>query len=175
MPNASTRVAIAAAIILRAALTPAQAQMKLTAGSLWVNQLGSVLTINNIASNGLITGTYVTNVGCDAGQPQPMTGWYYGGGTGGAINLFGELAGLQHRDVLVGAIQLLQRPIPDAVVSDGGVGAGLERHYGRNRYLRSEALEERRKPAKLPRGRLLGRGRWRLPAAAGSCFISPIF
>jgi len=85
MPNALTRVAIAAAIMLGAALMPAQAQTKLTAGSSWVNQLGSVLTINDIASNGLMTGTYVTNVGCDAGQPQPMTGWYYGGGTGGAI------------------------------------------------------------------------------------------
>jgi hypothetical protein len=68
-----------------AVLTPAQAQTKLTAGSSWVNELGSVLTINNIASNGLMSGTYVTNVGCDAGQPQPMTGWYYSGQTGGAM------------------------------------------------------------------------------------------
>jgi hypothetical protein len=63
----------------------AQAQNKLTAGSSWVNELGSVLTINNVASNGLMTGTYVTKVGCDAGLPQPMTGWYYSGNTGGAI------------------------------------------------------------------------------------------
>lgn len=63
----------------------ALAQTKLTAGSSWVNELGSVLTINTVAANGLMTGTYVTNVGCSAGTPQPMTGWYYSGSTGGAI------------------------------------------------------------------------------------------
>jgi hypothetical protein len=85
MRNILTKVSVAAAIVMCAALTPAQAQNKLTAGSSWVNELGSVLTINNIASNGLMTGTYTTNVGCDAGQPQNMTGWYYGGNTGGAM------------------------------------------------------------------------------------------
>jgi len=80
-----TRAAIASAIIAYAILLPAHAQMKLTAGSSWVNELGSVLTINSIAGNGLMTGSYVTKVGCDAGQPQPMTGWYYGGNTGGAM------------------------------------------------------------------------------------------
>jgi hypothetical protein len=63
----------------------AQAQTKLTAGSSWVNELGSVLTIDNIASNGLMTGSYVSNVGCGAGTAQPMTGWYYSGNDGGAI------------------------------------------------------------------------------------------
>ncbi len=80
-----TRFTIAAAVTLWAALSPAQAQTKLTSGSSWVNELGSVLTINNIASNGLMSGTYVTATGCSAGQQQPMTGWYYGGNTGGAI------------------------------------------------------------------------------------------
>jgi hypothetical protein len=68
-----------------AALLPAQAQTKFTAGTSWVNELGSVLTINSIAGNGLMTGTYVTATGCGSGQQQPMTGWYYGGNTGGAI------------------------------------------------------------------------------------------
>ena len=80
-----TRVVIASAIIACAVLTPAQAQTNLTAGTSWVNELGSVLTIDSIASNGLMSGTYVTNVGCSAGQPQPMTGWYYAGQTGGAM------------------------------------------------------------------------------------------
>lgn len=72
-------------LLLWAASPAAQAQTKLTAGSSWVNELGSVLTINNVAPNGLMTGTYVTNVGCGAGTQQPMTGWYYPGNTGGAI------------------------------------------------------------------------------------------
>jgi len=82
----SKRIVAAAALLLAcAASQSSQAQTRLTAGSSWVNELGSVLTITNVAANGLMTGTYVTNVGCDAGQPQPMTGWYYGGNTGGAI------------------------------------------------------------------------------------------
>ena len=85
MLNGLTRITLATAIVIGVALAPAQAQTKLTAGSSWVNELGSVLTITGIAGNGLMTGTYTTNVGCDAGQPQPMTGWYYGGKTVGAI------------------------------------------------------------------------------------------
>jgi avidin family protein len=54
----------------------------LTPGS-WKNQLGSVLTITNVGAGGQLTGTYVTGVGCDAGQPQQLTGWYYDGGSGG--------------------------------------------------------------------------------------------
>jgi hypothetical protein len=49
----------------------------------WKNELGSVLTITSVGSNGQLTGTYTTGVGCDAGQAQPVTGWYYDGGTGG--------------------------------------------------------------------------------------------
>ncbi len=86
MSNWETRVGmIVCWALLCASPQAAQAQAKLTAGSSWVNELGSVLTINTVAANGLMTGTYVTKVGCDAGRPQPMTGWYYGGSSGGAI------------------------------------------------------------------------------------------
>ena len=85
MLNRWKRIAAAAAVAACVGLPAAQAQTKLTAGSSWVNQLGSVLTINNIAPNGLMTGTYTSKVGCSAGTAQPMTGWYYGGSTGGAI------------------------------------------------------------------------------------------
>ena len=44
-----------------------------------------MLTITNIGANGLLSGTYVTSVGCSAGQPQAMPGWYYGTDNGGAI------------------------------------------------------------------------------------------
>ena len=33
-------------------------------------------TINSITSEGLISGTYVTAVGCGAGRTRPLTGWY---------------------------------------------------------------------------------------------------
>ena len=86
MLNGSKRMVAAAVLLIAGAVAqPAQAQTKLTAGTSWVNELGSVLTINSIGANGLMTGTYVTNVGCGAGQPQPMTGWYYSGQTGGAM------------------------------------------------------------------------------------------
>jgi hypothetical protein len=85
MLNGLLRAAVAGAIIGGAALMPAQAQTRLASGTSWVNELGSVLTINNVAANGLMTGTYTTNVGCGAGTPQPMTGWYYPGSNGGAI------------------------------------------------------------------------------------------
>lgn len=78
-----TVIAMTAAWLIGAGLAPAQA--KFTAGSSWVNELGSVLTINTIAPNGLMTGIYITNVGCGSGTAQPMTGWYYSGNTGGAI------------------------------------------------------------------------------------------
>lgn len=66
--------------------TPSYSAEVLTAGSSWVNELGSVLTITNVDGNGLMTGTYVTNVGCSAGTPQQMTGFFYpGASSGGAI------------------------------------------------------------------------------------------
>lgn len=82
-----TGVAAAATVLaVFAAVGPARAQhATLTAGTSWVNELGSVLTIDSVAGNGLMTGSYVTKVGCDAGVAQPLTGWYYAGSTGGAM------------------------------------------------------------------------------------------
>jgi hypothetical protein len=77
--------AVIVAMVACAALSSAHAQSQLTAGSSWINERGSVLTITNIGSNGLLSGTYVTAVGCSAGQPRPMTGWFYGAENGGAI------------------------------------------------------------------------------------------
>lgn len=85
MRNSWTRLTLASAIVAATSFAPAQAQTKLTSGTSYRNELGSVLTIDSIASNGLMSGTYVTATGCSAGTPQPMTGWYYAGNTGGAI------------------------------------------------------------------------------------------
>ena len=41
----------------------------------WVNQLGSKMT-TSWGADGLITGTYVSAVGCGAGTVRPLTGWW---------------------------------------------------------------------------------------------------
>jgi hypothetical protein len=86
MLHQSKLVGVVIALMMACSPLPsAHAQSQLTAGTAWINERGSVLTIANIGSNGLLSGTYVTSVGCSAGQPQPMTGWYYGAENGGAI------------------------------------------------------------------------------------------
>ena len=73
-----TRMSIAALTRLVAcvALTGrAEAQQSLTAPTVWVNELGSVMTINSISETGLVSGTYVTAAGCGAGVTRPLTGW----------------------------------------------------------------------------------------------------
>ena len=55
---------------------PAAAQ-QLTAGAtyIWVNELGSKMT-TSWGADGLITGTYVSAVGCGAGTIRPLSGWW---------------------------------------------------------------------------------------------------
>ncbi len=55
---------------------PAVAQ-QLTAGAtyVWVNELGSKMT-TSWGADGLISGTYVSAVGCGAGTVRPLTGWW---------------------------------------------------------------------------------------------------
>ncbi len=50
---------------------------QLTAGTtfVWVNELGSKMT-TSWGADGLITGTYVTKVGCGAGVVRPLSGWW---------------------------------------------------------------------------------------------------
>jgi hypothetical protein len=81
------RMAFAAALLMGSSAA-SHSQSTLASGSSWVNELGSILTINNIASNGQMTGTYVTKVGCSAGTQQPMIGWYYSGSSGGGAITF---------------------------------------------------------------------------------------
>lgn len=69
-----------------ASTSSAQAPHTFAAGTSWVNELGSVLTINSIGASGLMTGTYTSTAGCGANTPQPMTGYYYAGQSGGAMS-----------------------------------------------------------------------------------------
>ncbi|MHA1152691.1 MAG: avidin/streptavidin family protein [Alphaproteobacteria bacterium] len=62
------------------------AQQPLAASSVWVNELGSTMTIQTVGSDGLITGTYVTTVGCGAGKVRPLRGWYNGGAITFTVN-----------------------------------------------------------------------------------------
>ena len=49
-------------------------------GSIWTNQLNSVLAIKTVGSDGSVTGTFTTHDqdpnACGSGVPHPMTGWY---------------------------------------------------------------------------------------------------
>lgn len=62
---------------------PARAQSPVKAGASWVNEYGTVLRIDDVASNGRLSGTVTTRAGWGAGEAQPMTGWYFR--HGGAI------------------------------------------------------------------------------------------
>lgn len=85
MPSNFHKIVVAAALLV-AAWVPARAEVKIAAGSSWVNGDGSVLTVTEIGPKGQLTGTMTTSVGCGAKQPQPITGWYYPGRGGGAIS-----------------------------------------------------------------------------------------
>lgn len=78
---------LAGLLLLISASSSAHSQTKFGLGS-WVNELGSTLIITSIDGKGQLTGTYTTNVGCDAGKPQPLTGWYYDSGKGGGAITF---------------------------------------------------------------------------------------
>lgn len=63
----------------------AQAETKLAAGATYVAEDGTVLTIKELGPNGQLSGTVTTQAGCGAKKAQPMTGWYYADGAGGAL------------------------------------------------------------------------------------------
>ena len=78
-------LAIAASLAWDVADAAAQ-QEPLRAGTVWVNQLGSTMTIQVVAANGLVTGTYATKVGCGAGKVRPLIGWYNKGAFAFVVN-----------------------------------------------------------------------------------------
>jgi hypothetical protein len=78
-------IMLGAGVAAAALSSAARAETKIAAGSSWVNEEGTVLTVATLAPNGLLTGTVTTQAGCGAKKPQPMTGWYYAAGAGGAL------------------------------------------------------------------------------------------
>lgn len=63
-----------------APIAAAEEAAALTALSSWTNQNGSTLYIDNIGSNGQLTGTYINRAPGYRCQniPYPVTGWVYG-------------------------------------------------------------------------------------------------
>jgi hypothetical protein len=87
MPATIIRIIACSAVLMAAPLAAAQAQAesKLAAGATYVAEDGTVLAIKELAPNGQLTGTVTTQAGCGAKKAQPMTGWYYADGAGGAL------------------------------------------------------------------------------------------
>jgi hypothetical protein len=66
-----------AAVILAVSLPHAAGAQDLAAGTAWVNENGSIMTLTNVdPTTGLMTGTFVTAVGCGVGKVRPLTGFY---------------------------------------------------------------------------------------------------
>ncbi len=69
---------VAGAMLIVSIVTGGSAvAQQLTAGTpfVWVNELGSKMT-TSWGADGLITGTYVSAVGCGAGTVRPLSGWW---------------------------------------------------------------------------------------------------
>ena len=55
--------------------TAAAQELTANATYTWVNELGSKMT-TTWGADGLISGTYVSAVGCGAGKVRPLSGWW---------------------------------------------------------------------------------------------------
>ncbi len=65
---------------------PAAAQQAPAVASVWVNELGSTMTIKSMEPDGFIIGSYVSAVGCGAGKVRPLSGWYNKGAITFTVN-----------------------------------------------------------------------------------------
>ena len=72
-----TYIVAAAMLIVSTVYGGVAVAQQLSAGTtfVWVNQLGSKMT-TSWGADGLITGTYVSAVGCGAGTVRPLSGWW---------------------------------------------------------------------------------------------------
>jgi hypothetical protein len=68
-------LSVLAIVVLFGLLVGAQ---PLTAGDVWINEVGSLLVIENIAADGRIEGCYINNAPCTGcrGTPYPLVGWH---------------------------------------------------------------------------------------------------
>lgn len=66
-----------AAVLFAVSLPVAAGAQELAAGTVWVNANNSTMTLTSVdPTTGLITGTFVTGVGCGVGVVRPLTGFY---------------------------------------------------------------------------------------------------
>lgn len=84
----ASRLAMHIAIVAFALVLPhAASAQELATGTVWVNQNKSTLTLASFDPNtGLLTGTFVTGVGCGVGTVRPMTGFYNQGAITFTVN-----------------------------------------------------------------------------------------
>ncbi len=78
MKSIALRIVIRlAAVVFTLVLPHAAGAQELAAGTVWVNENNSAMTLTSVdPTTGLMTGTFVTGVGCGVGVVRPLTGFY---------------------------------------------------------------------------------------------------
>jgi uncharacterized membrane protein len=78
MKSTALRTALRIAAVLFAVSLPVAAGAQdLAAGSVWVNANNSTMTLTSVdPTTGLMTGTFVTGVGCGVGVVRPLSGFF---------------------------------------------------------------------------------------------------
>ena len=76
-----------AAVVFALVLPHAAGAQELAAGTVWVNENNSAMTLTNVdPTTGLMTGTFVTGVGCGVGVVRPLSGFYNQGAITFTVN-----------------------------------------------------------------------------------------
>jgi len=76
-----------AAVAFALCLSHAAGAQTLAAGSVWKNENNSTMTLTSVdPTTGLLTGTFVTGVGCGQGKARPLTGFYNQGAITFTVN-----------------------------------------------------------------------------------------
>lgn len=66
-----------AALLLALSVPHAAGAADLAAGTVWVNENNSTMTLTSMdPTTGLLSGTFVTGVGCGVGTVRPLSGFY---------------------------------------------------------------------------------------------------
>jgi hypothetical protein len=88
MKSIALRIALRiAAVVFAVSLPFAAGAQDLAAGTVWVNQNNSAMTLTSVDPNtGLMTGTFVTGVGCGVGVVRPLSGFYNQGAITFTVN-----------------------------------------------------------------------------------------
>ncbi len=88
MKSIALRIVIRLAAVVFALVLPhAAGAQELAAGTVWVNENNSAMTLTSVdPTTGLMTGTFVTGVGCGVGVEWPLSGFYNQGAITFTVN-----------------------------------------------------------------------------------------